>query len=61
MTFVRLYNYHDLEVGQSVLMETPDTATDRRIRRAVSVYGTRHDKHFSCRREGDALRIVRNR
>lgn len=61
MTYHRVYDFHDIPVGDHVEVDAPDFATDKRIRRAVSVYGTRTDKHFSCRRNGDQLHIVRNR
>lgn len=57
----RTYTFHHIDVGDHVVVEAKDFAADKRVRRAVSVYNTRTDKHFSCRRDGDNLKIVRNR
>ena len=61
MTYQRVYDFHDIPVGEHVEVEAADFAADKKIRKAVSQYGTRTDKHFSCRRVGDNLQIVRNR
>ena len=59
--YKRVYKFHDIDVGTSIDVTVDESVTDRNLRRAVSHYNVRSDKHFSCRRKGDIMQIVRNR
>lgn len=60
----RKYRFHEMEVGQSFFVPTPQGETysckrQTKVFNAAFGYGRRHGMKFTTRREGDGVRVWR--
>lgn len=55
------YPLGPMAVGDQITMPAPTSADIKRICRAVSSYGQRHDRSYMCRTRAGVMTITRRR